>query len=158
MKVGDLLHSQLINLELKATSKTEAIGELAALMAAGGFLNDVQEYIAAVMEREAIGSTGVGMGVAIPHGKSKAVCEACVAFGKSVPGVDFNGPDGPAHLIFLIAVPENADNHHLKILAKLSRMLIHEEVRTQLEQATSKEEVLNALNSHDTAVGKEVTP
>ncbi|HHW13187.1 MAG TPA: PTS transporter subunit EIIA [Firmicutes bacterium] len=149
MKVGDLLNSQLINLELKATSKEEAINELAALMAAGGYLHDVDEYIAAVMEREAIGSTGVGMGVAIPHGKSKAVREACVAFGKSEPGVDFSGPDGPAHLIFLIAVPENADNQHLKILANLSRMLIHEEVRSKLKQATSHEEVLNALNKRD---------
>ena len=149
MKVGDLLQPQLINLELKATSKAEAIGELASLMANAGFLDDAQAYIGAVMEREAVGSTGVGMGVAIPHGKSKAVLEACVAFGKSESGVDFNGPDGPAHLIFLIAVPENADNHHLKILAKLSRMLIHEEVRTQLKQATSSVEVLNTLNSRD---------
>ena len=149
MEVSDLLHPQLINLEIKATAKAEAINELAALMAANGYLYDQEKYIAAVMQREALGSTGVGMGVAIPHGKTEAVRKACVAFGKSEPGVDFQGPDGPAHLIFLIAVPENADNQHLKILATLSRMLIHEEVRNQLKRATSTEEVLHALSRHD---------
>lgn len=158
MEIGDLLRPELITLELKAAAKAEVIRELAALMAAAGFLDDVEAYIAAVMEREAIGSTGVGMGVAIPHGKVKAVRAACVAFGKSTPGVDFGGPDGPAHLIFLIAVPENADNHHLKILAKLSRMLIHEEVRAKLAQATSEEEVLAALQRRDEKARKEVTP
>lgn len=149
MKVGDLLQPQLINLALKAATKREAISELAALMADGGYLYDQEEFIAAVMEREALGSTGVGMGVAIPHGKAKAVRVAGVAFGKSASGVDFQGPDGPAHLIFLIAVPENAENHHLKILAKLSRMLIHEEVRAKLTQATTAEEVLQALRSDE---------
>ena len=119
MEIGDLLRPELITLELKAAAKAEVIRELAALMAAAGFLDDVEAYIAAVMEREAIGSTGVGMGVAIPHGKAKAVRAACVAFGKPHPVLILAvGRTRPANLT--IAVPENADNHHLKILAKLS--------------------------------------
>ncbi len=145
MKAIDLLHPELIKMPMTAATKKDAIYELADLMTVNGYLNNQGEYLAEVFKRETLGSTGVGMGIAIPHGKSKAVKEACVAFGYSEQGIDFQASDGPAHLIFLIAVPENANNQHLKILAQLSRRLMHQKVRDKLEQATTAQEVLQAL-------------
>jgi fructose-specific phosphotransferase system IIA component len=149
MKVIDLLHPELIKIPVTASMKTEAIRELADLMAANGYLNNLEEYLTEVYKREALGSTGVGMSIAIPHGKSKAVKEACVAYGYSEQGIDFQASDGPAHLIFLIAVPENADNQHLQILAQLSRRLMHQEVREELGQAATAQEVLQALRERE---------
>lgn len=145
----DLLHPELIKIPMTASTKKDAIRELADLMAANGYLNNQDEYLMEVYKREALGSTGVGMSIAIPHGKSKAVNEPCVAYGYSEPGIDFQASDGPAHLIFLIAVPEKADNQHLKILAQLSRRLMHQEVREELRKAATAQEVLQALGERE---------
>ena len=148
MKITEILHPNLIKMTLNASSKEEVIKELADLLEENGFLLNKDEYINEVFHREALGSTGVGMGGAIPHGKSTAVKEASVAFGKSIPGVNFGSADHSlAHLIFLIAVPENSDQQHLKILATLSRMLIHQEFRERLFRAKTVEEVLRAIES-----------
>lgn len=137
-------------MNLRASTKDEVIRELAGVLDRAGKLNSLEEYIVAVYEREALGSTGVGMGVAIPHGKSAAVREPAVAFGKSVGGVDFQSIDGtPAHLIFMIAVPASADNQHLRILANLSRMLIHEDFRKGLMEAGSPEDVFLAIQAKE---------
>ncbi len=149
MKITDIFYPSLIKMNLNASSKEEVINELAELIDENGFLFDKDHYIKEVIKREALGSTGVGMGVAIPHGKSRFVKEACVAFGKSQKGINFGSSDGSlAHLIFLIAVPEDTDNQHLKILATLSRMLIHQEFREDLLQTNSLEEVMQVINSH----------
>lgn len=135
-------------MDLKALTKEEAIGKLAALLDAAGKLRSRQDYIQAVMEREALTTTGVGMGIAIPHGKSAAVREPAIAVGKSGPGIAWESLDGePVHLIFLLAVPEeSAGNEHLRILARLSRMLIDEGFRRELMSATIPEEVLAAVS------------
>ncbi|MEW6106860.1 MAG: fructose PTS transporter subunit IIA [Bacillota bacterium] len=150
MRIQDLLSTDLICMNLRASTKDEVIRELAGVLDRAGKLNSLEEYIVAVYEREALGSTGVGMGVAIPHGKSAAVREPAVAFGKSVGGVDFQSIDGtPAHLIFMIAVPASADNQHLRILAILSRMLIHEDFRKGLMEAGSPEDVFLAIQAKE---------
>lgn len=151
MRIQDLLSTDLICMNLRASTKDEVIRELAGVLDRAGKLNSLEEYIAAVYEREALGSTGVGLGVAIPHGKSAAVREPAVAFGKSAEGVDFQSVDGtPAHLVFMIAVPDSADNEHLRILATLSRMLIHEEFRKALMEAGSPEEILRVIQAKET--------
>ncbi len=97
----------------------------------------------AVLDREAEYSTGIGMGIAIPHGKSSGVKEASLVFARSKNGVDFDSMDGqPAHLLFMIAVPEAANDDHLKILGTLSRKLMHQSIREALMNATTYEDVI----------------
>lgn len=148
--ITDLLQVELIKLNLKSESKEDAIAELSTLMDQNGFLSNRELYFQAVIERESLGSTGLGMGIAIPHGKSDAVKKTCVALGKSKQGIDFKGADGSlAHLIFLIAVPNSAaDNDHLKILAQLSRMLMHQDFREALCQADSEQAILEIIRNH----------
>lgn len=147
MDISEVLKPQLMNFELKAREKREAIEELARLMYEEGYIADMDTYIKAVMDREETYSTGIGMGVGIPHGKSSAVKQAVVAFGRSKEGIEFESMDGkPVFLIFLIAVPEDSNNEHLNILSMLSRSLMHEEVRNALLSAKTPEEVLKAFN------------
>ncbi|GAB6876902.1 PTS sugar transporter subunit IIA [Thermaerobacter litoralis] len=144
--LNDLLDESLVTLELKASHREAAIWELAGLLDRAGKLVDIEKYVAAVMAREALGTTAVGMGVAIPHGKSAAVRTAAVAFGRAPAGVDFGAPDGaPVDLIFLIAAPEGAHDVHLQALANLARRLMHDEVRAALRQARTSGEVIKAL-------------
>ncbi|XXF68254.1 PTS sugar transporter subunit IIA [Thermoanaerobacterium thermosaccharolyticum] len=124
--------------------------ELIKPLAAKGAIDDEDKFLDVVLKREEEYSTGIGMGVAIPHGKSSLVKKASLVFGKSKEGIDYNSMDGkPAHLFFLIAAPENSDNLHLKILAKLSRSLMHEEVREELNKAETYEDVVNAFKKYE---------
>lgn len=120
---------------------------MAAKLEKTGYVNDLDTYLAAVMKREDISNTGLGMGVAIPHGKSSVVNKACVAFGRSREGIDYQSDDGePVYLLFLIAAPDEASNEHLKILANISRKLIHEQVRNDLRIAETAQEAYKALS------------
>ncbi|MCF6096401.1 fructose PTS transporter subunit IIA [Thermovorax subterraneus] len=147
MKISDILSKDRINLNLKSSDKESVIKELISLLAKTGSIADKEEFFEAVWEREKTYSTGIGMGIAIPHGKSKAVKDAAIAFGKSERGIDFDSLDGkPAHLFFLIAVPEESHDLHLKLISTLSRKLMHEEVRKALYEADTEEKVLEALS------------
>jgi len=146
MKISDILSKDTINLNLKSSDKESVIKELISLLAKTGSIVDKEEFFNAVWGREKTYSTGIGMGIAIPHGKSKAVKDAAIAFGKSERGIDFDSLDGkPAHLFFLIAVPEESHDLHLKLISTLSRKLMHEEVRRALYEADTEEKVLEAL-------------
>lgn len=135
---------------MEATDKKQAILELAELMWEHGFIEDLQGLVDATMEREAEYSTGIGMGVGIPHAKSAVVKQPVVAFGKSNKGIEFDSFDGePVYLVFLIAVPEKSDKEHLNILSTLSRALMHEEVRDALMRATTPEEVISAFQGKE---------
>ncbi len=148
MDISEVLQPGLMLFDLKAKDKREAIEELAGPMLEEGYLTDGDAYVRAVMERETVYSTGIGMGVGIPHGKSAAVTQPVVAFGRSKQGVEFQAMDGkPVYLAFLIAVPENSDNEHLNILSMLSRSLMHEEVRNALLNAATPGEVLDAFGN-----------
>lgn len=146
VSLSHLLDESLVTLELRATEREAAIRELAGLLDRAGKLADLDSYVAAVLAREALGTTAVGMGVAIPHGKSAAVRQAAVAFGRSRTGVDFSAPDGRAvDLVFLVAAPEGAHDLHLQALARLARRLTHDEVCAALRQARTAGEVVRAL-------------
>jgi PTS system nitrogen regulatory IIA component len=146
MEINEVLLEELIVLDMKSQTKDEAIGELAAKLEKTGFITDLDVYLAAVRKREELSSTGLGMGIAIPHGKSSAVTRACVVFGRSRNGIDYQSDDGePVYLMFLIAAPEAADEH-LRILASISRKLVHEHVRDKLRQAETTQEVYQALS------------
>lgn len=147
MSITSLITPARVTLSLSARDAGEAMDELCRLLTADGSVVDPPAYLTAVRHREAIGSTAVGFHVAIPHGKSAGVARAAVAFGRSANGIDWPAADGePVHLVFLIAAPEGAHDEHLKALAQLARMLVHEEVRQRLLAADTPEEVLTALS------------
>lgn len=132
-EIKDLFDKERVNFNLKSTTKDEVINELAGMLLNDGKISNKDEFIKAVYKREEDFSTGIGMGVAIPHGKSNAVIEPSIAFGRSNKGIDYNSMDGkPAYLFFMIAVPEEANNLHLKALSEISRRLMHQEVRDKL--------------------------
>jgi len=146
VKLSDVLNVKHINLNLKASDKVSAIKELIDILYANGRISSKTELYKAIMEREAQATTGIGMGIAIPHCKSLAVKKPSIAFGRSERGVDFQSLDGElAYLFFLIAVPEDAADEHLRLLSQLSRKLVHQEVRQKLMEASSEEEVLKIL-------------
>ncbi len=150
MKISELIDLPLIKLSLEAKSKDQVIKELSNILLDNKRISDLKLFIEDVYEREALGSTGIGFKIAIPHTKSKYVTKPSLVFGKSVNGIEYESLDGdPAELFFLIAMPEVGANTHLQALALLSRNLIHEEFREQLLEAKTKEEVLKILKAID---------
>lgn len=148
--IEEILDKDMMIFDLKSRDKLSVLKELIKPLAAKGAIDDEDKFLDVVLKREEEYSTGIGMGVAIPHGKSSLVKKASLVFGKSKEGIDYNSMDGkPAHLFFLIAAPENSDNLHLKILAKLSRSLMHEEVREELNKAETYEDVVNAFKKYE---------
>ena len=141
-EIRDVLKPAFINFDLKTTDKQAAISELANTFLTKGVVTNDSVYLEAVMKREEESTTGIGFGVAIPHGKSAAVVEPSLAFGRSQAGIQYDSMDGkPVHLMFLIAVPETSNDEHLRILSKLSRKLMHEDVRQKLMTVTDAEEI-----------------
>ncbi len=134
MTVNELLDAKSVKIPLSAPSKEEAIRLLVDSLAEGGSVSDKAAYLEAVLQREATGSTGIGFGVAIPHGKSPGVAKAGIAFAKLAQPLEWASLDGnPVQVVFMIAVPqEAAGNEHLKILIAISRKLIDEEFRGKL--------------------------
>ena len=141
-EIRDVLKPAFINFDLKTTDKQAAISELANTFLTKGVVTNDSVYLEAVMKREEESTTGIGFGVAIPHGKSAAVAGPSLAFGRSQAGIQYDSMDGkPVHLMFLIAVPETSNDEHLRILSKLSRKLMHEDVRQKLMTVTDAEEI-----------------
>lgn len=146
MTVKDLMTPAMVNLSLKATTPEEAFVELGRLLAASGAVTDLDTYLDAVRAREALSTTAVGFGVAIPHGKSTGAARAAVAFGRAPAGLKWPSlDDEPVQMVFLIAAPEGAENVHLKALSQLARMLMHEEVRQRLLAADTPTALLEVL-------------
>ncbi|MDK2917770.1 MAG: nitrogen system component [Candidatus Petromonas sp.] len=146
MNISELISKELISLDLQADTKAELINEMVELLDQNGRLSDKDAFEKAVLEREKTYSTGIGMGIAIPHGKSAGVKKASIAFGRKNKGIDFDSLDGkPAKMFFLIAVPEASNDVHLKILSKLSRSLMHEQTRKALMEANEAQDIINIL-------------
>jgi fructose-specific phosphotransferase system IIA component len=147
MNLNELLTVKQIKLELISKTKEDVIIEMVKILDENNRLIDKDKYLQAVIDREKEFSTGIGMGIAIPHGKSSGVKEPALIFGRSVAGIDYESMDDePAHLFFLIAVPEESSNEHLKILSQISRKLMHKELRDSLMIASSEQEVITLLN------------
>ncbi|SDM45968.1 PTS fructose transporter subunit IIABC [Sediminibacillus halophilus] len=146
-KLTDITSPELIDIDLQGNTQDEVMDELIGKLDANGLLTSAQELKQKIIEREQESTTGIGMNIAIPHGKSNAVKRPSVVFGMKPDGVDWNSMDGTtAKLIFLIAVPEQAEgNAHLKILQMLSRKLMDENYREQLLQVQTKEEAYKLL-------------
>ncbi|MFZ2373466.1 PTS fructose transporter subunit IIABC [Trichococcus shcherbakoviae] len=142
MKINDILLKELMIMDLQGTTKEGVIDEMISGLSANGIINDAAVYKEGIMKRESQTSTGLGDGIAMPHAKNKAVIKPAVVFAKSAAGVDYASLDGqPAHLFFMIAAPEGANNVHLEVLASLSRLLINPDFTASLKKAKTPEEV-----------------
>ena len=142
MKINDILLKELMIMDLQGTTKEGVIDEMISGLSANGIINDAAVYKEGIMKRESQTSTGLGDGIAMPHAKNKAVIKPAVVFAKSAAGVDYASLDGqPAHLFFMIAAPEGANNVHLEVLASLSRLLINPDFTASLKKAQTPEEV-----------------
>ena len=150
MRIVDLLHKDGIDLNFTPCSKFEAIDKLVDLMDATGNLNDKNEYKEAILAREALSTTGIGEGIAIPHGKTKAVKKAALAAAVCKSGVDYDSLDGaPANLFFMIAAPEGKNEVHLEVLARLSTILMDDKFRENLISAKDKNQFLKLIDDKE---------
>ena len=146
MKISELLHPEAINAEIKAKGKSEALAEMVdAMMKIQNGL-DREEVIKILLEREKLGSTGIGDGVAIPHGKLKGLKELFISFGRSKSGVEYDSMDGkPVNLFFLLMAPEESVGVHLKTLARISKLLKNSTVRQRLCGASGSQEIYDII-------------
>ncbi len=149
MKILDALDREAIISELTAGNKTATLKELAAPLAKATEL-DLDTLVNVLIDREKLGSTGIGGGVAIPHGKLKDLTEITLAFGRSRQGVGFDSLDGePTHIFFLLLTPENNTGLHLKMLARISRLLKQEPFKEKLLQAETGDELYQVIQGED---------
>jgi PTS system nitrogen regulatory IIA component len=150
MKIVDFLHADAIISSLAAHSKEEALQELVGPIARAHPDVDEEGLVKTLIERENLGSTGIGGGIAIPHGKFEGLRHLIASFGKSAEGIDFSSMDNkPAHLFFLLVAPKNSAGEHLKALARISRLFKDPLLKTSLVQAESKEEIFRLLEEYD---------
>ncbi|WP_318432603.1 PTS fructose transporter subunit IIABC [Photobacterium leiognathi] len=144
--ITSLINENLICLELKAKTKDDVFNEMAELLVAQGRVADKTQFIADVKAREELGNTGFEEGIAIPHAKSAAVAQPAVAIGVSRAGIEYGAEDGkPSQLFFMIASPDNGDNHHIEVLAELSSKLIEDGFVEQFLAAKTEKEALALL-------------
>jgi PTS system nitrogen regulatory IIA component len=149
-QLRSLLDGSLIIEDLQASDKTGVVRELAVLLQRRGKVQDAEEVVRVVLERESHGSTGIGDGIAIPHAKSRTVGDTVVAFGRSLRGVDFQTLDGrPAHLFFLLVSPEDHPGDHLKMLARISRVLRNADLRERLRTCADSSEIQKLIADED---------
>lgn len=150
MNIMDFLNPKAISVELKAKNKKEVITELTELLVKTGEIKDKSGIVKILLERESLGSTGIGQGIAIPHGKSAKVKNLVAAFGISKEGVEFESLDGePVHIFFLLVAPVDSAGPHLKALARISRLLKDRFFRETLRNARTKEEIVEIIKRED---------
>lgn len=150
MKVTDIFRKEYIVEELKSKSKRDVLAELSDVFLQGDVKYSHEDMVNTLLEREKLGSTGIGDGVAIPHGKLANLEELIVSFGRSKEGVEFDAMDGkPAHIFFLLMAPEDTTGKHLKALAKISKMLKDSTFRKKLLEAKSKDELYMIITDKD---------
>ncbi len=150
MTLDEIISPRSILIDLKGESKEDLIEEMVNSLAVGEFITDRDKVLQAVLEREKIMSTGIGDGIAIPHGKSDAVVKLAAALGTQKRGVDFESLDGePAYVFFLLVSPANVSGPHIKALARISRLLKNDEFKKKLIGAASAEEVLSIIKAEE---------
>ncbi len=157
MRVSDVLSKEYIMPDLKAREKRAALDEMAELLASKVDGLKREDLLEVLLEREKLGSTGIGHGVAIPHAKVKGIDGIVVAFGRSKKGVDFHSMDNrPVHIFFLIVAPENSAVVHLKVLSSISRLLKDGVFRRKLVKASTREDIYRIIVEEDKKVLKGV--
>src|SRR4030065_2606819 len=150
MKSIDLLDPKCVLPDLQAANKRGVLEELAATLVSGHKEVTLQAVVEVLLERERLGSTGIGDNIAIPHGKLPQLSRMLLGFGRSLKGVDFDSMDGkPSHLFFLLLAPVHSSGLHLKALAKISRMLLSPTFRERLMESKGAEEILRLMEEKD---------
>jgi nitrogen PTS system EIIA component len=150
MKITEMLRREFVLEELKAKNKHDALLELAEVFERGGITVNPETMLQVLLERERLGSTGIGDGIAIPHGKAPGLDQIVVSFGRSPEGIAFDAVDGkPVRLFFLLMAPENSAGGHLKALARISRMLRDQGFRKNLLEAKDREELFGIIDGMD---------
>ena len=150
MKITDILDEDSIVEELASRDKKGVLEELVSVLVKHGRLADKEKSVQILLERERLGSTGIGDGIAIPHGKLKEISSIICSFGRSKAGIDFQSIDEkPSHLFFLLFAPEDSAGEHLQALARLSRLLKDVRLRKRLMEAASKKEIYLLIAKED---------
>jgi PTS system nitrogen regulatory IIA component len=150
MKIMDFLSQDAIIVDLKATDKKSAIVELAEVLKNTKKIKNSDDIINIVLERERLGSTGIGQGVAIPHGKTDLLQEQIGVLGISRKGIEFNSLDGePVHIIFLLVGPVEVAGQHLKVLSRISRLFKDKFLRQAIKEAKTTQEVVKLIQQED---------
>jgi nitrogen PTS system EIIA component len=150
MKITDILSPDMVIADLKGTTKPEVLNELAKALTSKYKEISLADLTAVLAERERLGSTAIGDGIAIPHGKLRGVTKIIGAFGRHVPGVDFDSLDGgPSQLFFVLVAPEDSASLHLKALARVSRLLKEGSFRERLLAAKDADEIFRLIKEED---------
>lgn len=150
MKLSEIINENNILPELKSTDKKGVLEELADAMSRNEPSIEKGSLVKVFVERERLGTTGIGDGVAIPHGKMKSVKRPIISFGRSKDGVDFDSIDGqPAYLFCLLVAPDNSSGIHLQVLAKIAKILKSSALRKKLMDARNREEIYQTIIQSD---------
>jgi len=150
MQIMDFLSPDAIKMSLESKTKKDVIKELVELLVATGKVKDKKKMTHILIEREELGSTGIGQGIAIPHGKSDAVNELTAAFGLSTEGIAFDSLDGePVNIFFLLVAPEGAAGAHLKVLARISSLLKDKYFRKSLISSKTPADVIKVIQEEE---------
>ncbi|NQT56811.1 MAG: PTS sugar transporter subunit IIA [Desulfobacteraceae bacterium] len=150
MKLSEIIEEEDIISDLKASDKKSVLEELAEVISNHEPSINKKDIVKVLMERERLGTTGIGDGVAIPHGKLNGVRQPLISFGRSKKGMDFDAMDGqPAYLFFLLIAPENSSGIHLEILARIAKMLKNSAFRKKLMEAGTRKECYQTIIQSD---------
>ncbi len=150
MRLSEILDAKNIIPDLKARDKKKAIEELAETIVNSQPSMDKNALVKVLLERERLGSTGIGDGVAIPHGKFHGISEPVISFGRSIKGLDFESMDGqPVFLFFLLVAPENSASVHLKALARIAKLLKNSAFRKTLLEIPTRQELYKTIIQND---------
>ena len=150
MKLPEIIEEDYIIPELKAKDKREVLEELAQVISNRDPSIDKGDLVKVLVERERLGSTGIGDGVAIPHGKMNGVRHPIISFGRSKQGLDFDSMDGqPAHLFFLLIAPEDSSGIHLQVLARIAKILKNRAFRMKLMEPSTRKELYQTIIETD---------
>jgi PTS system nitrogen regulatory IIA component len=150
MKITDILKKEHIIENLISTDKESTLDELSSFLKDKGMVSNKETLQSALMEREALGSTGIGENVAIPHAKISAIDQIVTVFGRSIKGIEFDSLDKePVHFIYLVLAPMNSSGQHLKVLARISRLLKNKSLRESIISATEANQIYAIIADED---------
>jgi PTS system nitrogen regulatory IIA component len=154
MNMKDALKESCVIADLKGGTKREVLTELVSSLKEAGLIDDVQAAVSVILEREKLGSTGIGEGIAIPHGKTPGTDRILCAFGRSKEGVDFDAVDGkPAHIFFLLLAPEDSAGLHIQMLSRISRILRDQVFRRHLVEQSRNVDLYSEIVGQDEKFG-----
>jgi nitrogen PTS system EIIA component len=150
MSIEDVLKESCVIADIKGTTKKDVLFELVYVLKKAMLIENVEKAVNVILEREKLGSTGIGDGVAIPHGKTKSIHNILCAFGRSQEGVDFDAVDRkPVRIFFLLLAPEDSASLHLKMLSRISKILRDLSFRKKLMELTDTHEIYTSIIEED---------